>query len=79
MAYVNTIKTENVEGNVYLGQRCSNRDKYQDKEIHRRITAGWAGLAKHSDILYIYSRMSRWNGDWWPDRTTAKNDSGTDV
>ena len=49
--YVNTTQIENVESYVYLGQRFSLRDKNQDKEIVRRITAGWTAYAKHRDIF----------------------------
>ena len=37
---VNNTQIENVERYIYLGQRYSNRDKNQDKQIQRRITAG---------------------------------------
>ena len=40
--YVNT-QIENVESYIYLGRRYSTRDKNQDKEVQRRITAGWTG------------------------------------
>ena len=42
---------ENVENYIYLGQKYSTRDKNQDKEIQRRITAGWTAFAKHRDIF----------------------------
>ena len=42
---------KNVESYIYLRQRFSARDKTQDKEIQRRITAGWAALPKHRDIF----------------------------
>ncbi|MEG7521924.1 MAG: hypothetical protein M3H12_02325, partial [Chromatiales bacterium] len=48
---VNTTQIENVESYVYLGQRYTIRDKIQDKEIQRRITAGLAAFAKHRDIF----------------------------
>ena len=48
---VNNTQIENVESYVYLGQRFSLRDKNQDKEILRRITAGWTAYAKHIDIF----------------------------
>ena len=32
-------------------ERYSTRDKNQDKDIQRRITAGWAAFAKHRDIF----------------------------
>ena len=35
---------------TFLGQRYSTRDKNQDKEIQRSITAGWTAFAKHRDI-----------------------------
>ena len=31
--------------------RYSTRDKNQDKEIQRRIMAGWTAFAKHRDIF----------------------------
>ena len=37
--------------NIYLGQIYSTRAKNQDKEIQRRITAGWTAFAKHRDIF----------------------------
>ena len=40
--YVNNTQIEKVESYIYLGQRYSTRDKNQNKEIERRITAGWA-------------------------------------
>ena len=43
--YVNTTKIENIESYVYLGQRCSSRNKNQDKEILRITTASWTALA----------------------------------
>ena len=48
---VNNTQIENVESYVYLGQRVSLRDMNQDKEIIRRITAGWTAYAKHRDIF----------------------------
>ena len=49
--YVNNTQIENVESYIYLGQRHSNSDKIQEKEIQRRITAGWTAFAKHRDIF----------------------------
>ena len=49
--YVNNTQIENGESYVYLGQRFSLRDKSQDKDILRRITAGWTAYAKHRDIF----------------------------
>ena len=40
-----------MESYEYLGQLFSLRDKNQDKEILRRITAGWTAYAKHRDIF----------------------------
>lgn len=48
---VNNKQIENVESYIYLGQRYSLQEKNQDKEIQRRITAGWATYAKHHDIF----------------------------
>ena len=39
---VNNVLIENVQGYVYLGQHYSLKEKNQDKEIQRRIMAGWA-------------------------------------
>ena len=49
--YVNNIKIENVKSYTYQGQIYSTTDKNQDKEIHRRITAGWIAFAKHRSIF----------------------------
>ena len=49
--YVNNTEIENVENYIYLGQRYRTRVKEQDKEIQRRITAGWTAFAKHRDIF----------------------------
>ena len=51
LIYVNNIQIEIVESYIYLGQRYSTRDKHQDKEIQKRITAGWTTFAKHRDII----------------------------
>ena len=48
---VNNVLIENVPGYVYLGQHYSLKEKNQDKEIRRRIMAGWAAYAKHRDIF----------------------------
>ena len=48
---VNNALIENVPGYVYLGQYYSIKGKNQDKEIQRRIMAGWAAYAKHWDIF----------------------------
>ena len=48
---VNNVLIENVQGYVYLGQHYSLKEKNQDKEIQRRIMAGWAAYAKHRDIF----------------------------
>ena len=48
---VNNVLIENVQGYVYLGQYYSLKEKNQDKEIQRRIMAGWAAYAKHGDIF----------------------------
>ncbi|KAK2192317.1 hypothetical protein NP493_34g04016 [Ridgeia piscesae] len=49
--YVNNTQVENVESYIYLGQIYSTRDKNKDKEIQRRITAGWTAFAEHRDIF----------------------------
>ena len=48
---VNIVLIDNVECYVYLGQRYSLKEKNQDKEIQRRLMAGWVAYAKHRDIL----------------------------
>ena len=48
---VNNVLIENVPGYVYLGQHYILNEKNQDKEIQRRIMAGWAAYAKHRDIF----------------------------
>ena len=48
---VNNVLIETVPGYVYLGQHDSLKEKNQDKEIQRRIMAGWAAYAKHRDIF----------------------------
>ena len=47
--YVNNTQIE--KSYTYLGQRYNTREKNQDKEIQRRITAGWTAFAKHRDIF----------------------------
>ena len=39
---VNNVLIENVPGFAYLGQHYNLKEKNQDKEIQRRIMAGWA-------------------------------------
>ena len=48
---VNNVLIKNAEGYLYLGQHYSLKEKNQDKEIQRRIMAGWAAYAKHRDIF----------------------------
>ena len=48
---VNNVLIENVQGYVYSGQHYSLKEKNQDKEIQRRIMAGWSAYAKHRDIF----------------------------
>ena len=48
---VNNVLIENAKGYVNLGQHYSLKEKNQDKEIQRRIMAGWATYAKHRDIF----------------------------
>ncbi|KAK2167528.1 hypothetical protein NP493_1271g01002 [Ridgeia piscesae] len=47
----NNTQIENVDTCIYLRQGYSTRDKNQDKEIQRRITAGSRAFAKHRDIF----------------------------
>ncbi|KAK2189674.1 hypothetical protein NP493_100g07014 [Ridgeia piscesae] len=49
--YVNNTQIKNVESYIYLAQRYTTRDKNQDNEIQRRITAEWTVFAKHRDIF----------------------------
>ena len=48
---VNNVLIENVQGYVYVGQYYSLKEKNQDKEIQRRIMAGWAAYARQRDIF----------------------------
>ena len=48
---VNNVPIENIQGYVYLGQHYSIKEKNQDKEIQRRIMAGWVAYTKHRDIF----------------------------
>ena len=48
---VNNVLIENVQGYVYLGQHYSLNEKNQDKEIQRRIMAGWAALCQTPGYL----------------------------
>ncbi len=48
---VNNVLIENVPSYVYLGQHYSPKEKNQDKEIQRRMMAGWTTYAKHRDIF----------------------------
>ena len=48
---VNNALIENVQGYVYLGQHYIHKENNQDKEIQRRIMAGWAAYAKHRDVF----------------------------
>ena len=42
--YINN--TQNVKNCVYVEQTYSTRDNNQDKQIQRRLTAGWTAFAK---------------------------------
>ena len=48
---VNNNRIEDIESYIYLGQIYSIRDKNQDKESQRRITARWTAFAKNRDIF----------------------------
>ena len=48
---VNNVLIENVQGYVYLVQHYILKENNQDKDIQRRIMAGWAAYAKHRDIF----------------------------
>ena len=51
---MNIAKTKVMVVEVYLGQHYSLNEKNQNKEIQRRIMAGWAAYAKHRDIFKSY-------------------------
>ncbi|KAK2187281.1 hypothetical protein NP493_171g00022 [Ridgeia piscesae] len=85
--YVNNTQGENVESYIYIGQIYSTRDKNQDKEIQRRITAGWTAFARHRDIFkgnvgaclkrqiynsYVLSTMT-YGAETWALAIRAKN------
>ena len=48
---MNNVLIETVQGYVDLGQHYSIKERNQDKEIQRKIMAGWAAYAKHRDIF----------------------------
>ena len=51
---MNNVLIENVEGYMYLTGTTlqpQGKEPLQDKEIQRRIMAGWAAYAKHRDIF----------------------------
>ncbi|KAK2185197.1 hypothetical protein NP493_243g02044 [Ridgeia piscesae] len=49
---VNNTLVENVESYIYRKQRYSTRDKNKkDREIQRRVSAGWTAFAKYLDIF----------------------------
>ena len=48
---VHNLLLENIEGYVYLVQGYSIMENNQDKEIQRRIMAGWTAYAKHRYIF----------------------------
>ena len=48
---VNNVLIENVKVYVYLGQHYIITEKNQDKEIQRRIMAGWEAYIKHRDVF----------------------------
>ena len=84
--FINNTQIENVESYIYMGQIYSTRDKNQDKEIQRRITAGWTAFARHRDIFkgnvgaclkrqiynsYVLSTMT-YGAETWALTTRAK-------
>ena len=72
--YVNNIQIENVESYIYLGHRYITKDKIKDKEIQRRITAGWTAFAMHRYIVKgnILPEMI-YGAEPWALTTQAKN------
>ena len=84
---VNNVLIENVQDYVYLGQYYSLKEKNQDKEIQRRIMAGWAAYAKHRDIFksnlaiclkrqvynsYVLPAMTLWCRNMDTDQTSTE-------
>ena len=57
---VNNVLIENVPGYVYLGQHYSLKEKNQDKEIQRRIMAGWAASTPNTGISPKATLPSAW-------------------
>ena len=57
LMYVNNTQIENVESLVPV-TAIRTRDKNQDKEIQRKIMAGWTAFAKHR---YIFKGNIGWN------------------
>jgi hypothetical protein len=49
--FINDTEIEQVDSYIYLGQRVSLVDKAIDKEIARRIQAGWKAFNENKDIL----------------------------
>ena len=63
--YVNNTQIEKVESYIYLGQRFSVRDKNQDKEILRRITAGFAICLKRKDYNSCVLPAMTYGAETW--------------
>ena len=57
---VNNVLLENVQGYVYLGQYYSLKEKNQDKEIQRRIMAGWAAYMPNTGTSSKTTLPSDW-------------------
>ena len=51
MQYMSTTLRSRTLTAIYMGQRYSTKDRNQDKEIQRRITARWTAIVKHRDIV----------------------------
>ena len=71
--YVNNTQIENVESHIYVRQRYSTRDKDQDKDIQRRITATSSrvilGQVYNSCVLLAMA----YGEETWTLTTQAKN------
>ena len=56
---VNNVLIENVQGYGYLGQHYSLKEKNQDKEIQRRIMAGWADQPSGGETSWTNTGATR--------------------
>ena len=56
--HVSNVLIETIEGYVYLRQRYRLKENNQDKEIQRRIVAGWAAYMPNTGISSIETLSS---------------------